>query len=125
MTESDPKCLSTVRSDGSRSGGLHLLRKIHGKRGCEPARQRGFPNDQLPVAIALPVFAAAHEGAFHFQPGTQQVLPSVPTWVPHGVHDGGIDPELKVAAYVAAQRPVVIEIAVPQRQMEPAAPMFR
>ena len=49
------------------------------------------------------------------------MLPSVPTRVPHGVQDGGIEPELKVAAYVAAQRAIVIEIASPQGQVETAA----
>src|ERR1035438_10068419 len=47
------------------------------------------------------------------------MLPLIPRAVPEGMEGGWVEPKLQLAAHVAAQCPVVVEITFPQWHMEP------
>ena len=66
----------------------------------------------LALAAAFAVFAAWNESRIHVHLGRHQMFPLIPSGVPKSMEDGGVEPKSEPAAHVAAQRPVLIEIAV-------------
>src|SRR5690348_7269889 len=52
------------------------------------------------------------------------MLPPVPAWIPRDVQQGGVEPELKAAADVAAQYLVAIEITTSQGQVKLSMPLL-
>ena len=69
-----------------------------------------FPADEFPLLSALTVLAALDECALDFDLGSQQMLPLGPGAIPVGLKSDRIEPELKFAMRVAAQRAVVVEV---------------
>src|SRR5208337_4841429 len=102
-------------------GRLQLLLEIGRQFDLQPARQRSFPGNDLPLLTTLAVFTAMYERAFDLDLGSQQMLPRVPCAVPECMQDRWIEPELQLAAHVAAQCPVIVEITSAQWHMEPSA----
>src|SRR5271165_4086635 len=103
-------------------GRFDLLLEIGRQFDLQPARQRSFPGNELPLLTTLAVFAAMYERALDFDLCSQQMLPLVPCAVPECMQDRWIEPELQLAAHVAAQCPVIVEITSTQRHMEPPSP---
>src|SRR5271157_895234 len=105
-------------------GRFDLLLEIGRQFDLQPARQRSFPGNELPLLTTLAVFAAMYERAFDLDLGSQQMLPLIPGAVPECMQDGRIKPQLQLAAHVAAKCPVIVEITFPQWHMEPPAPQI-
>src|ERR1035437_3625676 len=53
------------------------------------------------------------------------MFPLIPRGVPNQIEGGWIEPELQLATHIAAQRPILIKIAITQWHMEPPAPELR
>src|SRR5271165_851331 len=102
-------------------GRLDLQLEIGRQFDLQPARQRSFPGNELPLLTTLAVFAALYERAFDLDLGSQQMLPLVPSAVPECMQGGGVEPQLQLAAHVAAQCPVIVEITSAQWHMESPA----
>ena len=108
----------------SSSGPLHLLLKVGWKVDFQPTRQRSFPGHMLPLPVPFAVFAGLYKRPLNLNFSPQQMLPLIPGAVPEYVEDSWIEPELKLAAHVAAQGTVVVEITSTQRYMKPPTPEF-
>src|SRR5271157_4020750 len=63
-------------------GRFDLLLEIGRQFDIQPARQRSFPGNELPLLTTLAVFAALYERAFDLDLGSQQMLPLIPGAVP-------------------------------------------
>src|SRR5208283_5494296 len=103
-------------------GRLQLQMEIGRQFDLQPARQRSFPGDQTPLLPTLAVLAALYERSLDLDLGSQQMLPLIPCAVPDCMKGGWVEPEFQLATHVAAQCPVVVEIASSQRHMKPSAP---
>ena len=104
---------------------LHLLLEVTGESDAQPTGQSSLPFHELPLAAALAIFAALHEGCVDLELDTRKMLPLVPGGIPNRVQGGRIQPELKLSAYVTAHCRIVVEITFPQRNMKPALPAIR
>src|SRR5271157_3910131 len=100
-------------------GRFHLLLEVGWKFDLQPARQRGFPGNEFPLPAMFAVLAALYERALDLDLGSQHMLPLIPRAVPECMEDGRIEPEFQLAAHIAAQCPVIVEITSTQRHMEP------
>src|ERR1019366_6900394 len=103
-------------------GRFHLLLEIEWQFDLQPARQCSFPGNELPLLPTFAVLAALYERAFDLDLCSQQMLPLVPSAVPECMQGGGVEPQLQLAAHVAAQCPVIVEITSAQWHMEPPTP---
>ena len=103
-------------------GRLQLQMEIGGQFDFQPARQRSFPGDEIPLLPTPSVLAALYERSLNLDLGSQQMLPLIPCAVPECMQGRWVEPKLQLATYVAAQCPVVVEITSPQWHMEPPAP---
>src|ERR1019366_3754918 len=103
-------------------GRLQLQMEIGRQFDLQPARQRSFPGNEIPLLTTLAVFAALYERALDLDFGSQQMLPLIPRAVPERMQDGWIEPQLQLATHVAAECPVIVEITSAQRHMKPPAP---
>src|SRR3974390_43173 len=92
-------------------GRFDLQMEIGWQFDLQPARQRSFPGNELPLLTTLTVFAALYERALNLDFGPQQMLPLVPRAVPECMQEGRVEPELQRATHVAAQCLVAEEIA--------------
>src|SRR5271166_5112662 len=102
-------------------GGFDLLLEIGRQFDLQPARQRSFPSNELPLLTTLAVFAALYERALDLDLGPQQMLPLIPGAIPERMEGGWVEPEFQLATHVAAQCAVVVEIASAQWHVEPSA----
>src|SRR5664280_460174 len=103
-------------------GRLQLQMEIGRQFDLQPARQRSFPGNEFPLLTTLAVLAALYERALNLNFGSQQMLPLIPRAVPDCMKGGWVEPQLQLAAHVAAECPVIVEITSAQRHMEPASP---
>src|SRR5271165_3041058 len=103
-------------------GRFDLQMEIGRQFDLQPARQRSFPGNELPLLTALAVLAALYERALDLDLCSQQMLPLVPGTVPECMQDCWIEPELQLSTHVAAECPVIVEITSAQRHMHPPAP---
>src|SRR5271167_4283706 len=102
--------------------GFHLPLEIGWQCDHQPARQRGFPGNELPLAVTFAVLTALYKRALDINLGSQQMLPLIPGAIPECMEDGWVEPEFQLAAHIAAQCSVVVEITFAQWHMEPSAP---
>src|SRR5271169_4246005 len=102
-------------------GRFHLPLEIGRQFDLQPARQRRFPGNELPLSVTLAVLAALYERSLDLDLGSQQMLPLIPCAVPECMQGRWVEPKLQLATHVAAQCPVVVEITFPQWHMEPPA----
>ena len=91
-------------------GRFDLLLEIGWQFDLQPARQGSFPGNEFPLLTTFAVLAALYEGAFDLDLGSQQMLPLIPGAVPECMQGGWVEPELQLAAHVAAECPVIVEI---------------
>src|SRR5271165_4982044 len=84
-------------------GRFHLLLEIGRQLDLQPARQRGFPGDEIPLLPTLAVLAALYERRSELDLGSQQMLPLIPGAIPKCMEDGWVQPQLQLATHVAAQ----------------------
>src|SRR5208337_3900440 len=56
-------------------GRLKLQMEVGRQFDLQPARQRSFPGNELPLLTTLAVFAALYERALELDLGSQQMLP--------------------------------------------------
>src|SRR5271157_4683201 len=73
-------------------GRFYLLLEIGWQFDLQPARQRSFPGNELPLLPALAVLAALYERALDLDLCSQQMLPLVPRAVPESMEGGWIEP---------------------------------
>src|SRR5208283_2172657 len=102
-------------------GRLQLQMEIGGQFDLQPARQRSFPGDEIPLLTTFAVLAALYERALDLDLGPQEMFPLIPGAIPECMYGGWVQPELEFATHVAAQCPVIIEITSAQWHMEPSA----
>src|SRR5271166_1877760 len=103
-----PRVLTKAVVSGT--GSVQLPLQIGRHSDLQPARQCGFPVNEVPSLTTFAVLAASYERALDFDLASQQMLPLIPGAIPECMEGGWVEPEFQLAARVAAQCPVVIEI---------------
>src|SRR5208337_3193543 len=103
-------------------GRFQLLLEIEWQFDLQPARQSSLPGHQFPVAATFAVSAALHKRALDLDFGSQQMLPLIPGAIPECMEGGWVEPELQLATHVAAECPVIVEVAPSHRDMKPPTP---
>src|SRR5208283_3388941 len=91
-------------------GRLQLQMEIGRQFDLQPARQRSFPGNEIPLLTTFAVLAALYERALDLDLGPQEMFPLIPGAIPECMYGGWVQPELEFATHVAAQCPVIIEI---------------
>src|SRR5690242_15323036 len=105
---------SAVHSSCSRD----VLLKIDRNLDRKPTRQSSLPIHKFPFTASLFVSATPNKNAVHFQFAAQQMLPTIPAWVPRDAQESGIKPKLHFPAHVATQSSVGIEHTIADRQFK-------
>src|SRR5271166_634856 len=72
----------------SGTGSVQLLLQIGRHFDLQPARQCGFPGNEVPSLATSAVLAALYERALDLDLGSQQMLPLIPGTVPEGMQGG-------------------------------------
>ena len=96
-------------------------RKLH----LDPAGQRGFPLDQLPLPTPVTVLPRLDERALELDLGTQQMPPLVPGGIPNDWHGRLVERDFKFPANIAVDGVIAIEVKPAQRCVEAAVALFR
>src|SRR5271157_2543783 len=68
----------------------------------------------MPLAIAVTVLTALHEVGLDLHLGPEQMLPLVPSGVPHNRHGRRVEEDFQLAAGVAVNSTVVVEVHLAQ-----------
>ena len=103
-------------------GRLQLQMEIGRQFDLQPARQRSFPGDAMPLLPTLAVLAALYERALNLDLGSQEMFPLIPGAVPECMEGGRIEPQLELATHVAADCSVIVKLTFAQWHMEPPTP---
>src|SRR6266704_6525545 len=82
---------------------LDFLPEVGRKLDRKPARQSSLPIHRFPFTVLVLVSATPNKNGIHLQFAAQQMLTTIPAWVPGKLRNGGIKPELKLPAHVATQ----------------------